>query len=119
MARPRLPADLREFLKLVNRKRVEYLLIGGYAVGYYGYPRATADLDVWVARMTTVPLCAAGLVMRPCGWPLSCRSPAAAGPPAGGGRRPGGCGPARSARAAGPRGTCTGPSGGRCKAPPS
>src|ERR1700730_745776 len=49
MATPRLPADLREFLKLLNSKRVEYLLIGGYAVGYYGYPRATADLDIWVA----------------------------------------------------------------------
>jgi predicted nucleotidyltransferase len=49
MARPRFPADLREFLKLLNSARVEYLLIGGYAVGYYGYPRATADMDVWVA----------------------------------------------------------------------
>jgi predicted nucleotidyltransferase len=49
MARPRFPADLREFLKLLNSARVEYLLIGGYAVGYYGYPRATGDLDVWIA----------------------------------------------------------------------
>jgi hypothetical protein len=24
------------------------LLVGGYAVGYYGYPRATADMDIWV-----------------------------------------------------------------------
>jgi hypothetical protein len=24
-------------------------LIGGYAVGYHGYPRATADMDIWVA----------------------------------------------------------------------
>jgi hypothetical protein len=36
-------------LKLLNSKGVEYLIIGGYAVGYYGYPRATADLDVWIA----------------------------------------------------------------------
>jgi predicted nucleotidyltransferase len=36
-------------LKLLNAKQVEYLLIGGYAVGYYGYPRATADMDLWVA----------------------------------------------------------------------
>jgi hypothetical protein len=43
MEKLRLPADLREFLKLLNSRRVEYLLIGGYAVGYYGYPRATAD----------------------------------------------------------------------------
>jgi len=44
-----LPADFREFLKLLNSQRVEYLLVGGYAVGFYGYPRATADMDIWVA----------------------------------------------------------------------
>jgi hypothetical protein len=27
---------------------VKYLLIGGYAVGYHGYPRATADIDIWI-----------------------------------------------------------------------
>jgi predicted nucleotidyltransferase len=53
MAKLQLPADLREFLKLLNSKRVEYLLIGGYAVGYYGYPRATADMDIWVAISST------------------------------------------------------------------
>lgn len=31
-------------------ENVEYLLVGGYAVGYYGYPRATGDMDVWIAR---------------------------------------------------------------------
>jgi len=36
-------------LKLLNVNNVEYLLIGGYAVGCYGYPRATADMDIWVA----------------------------------------------------------------------
>ncbi len=44
-----LPNDFKEFLRLLNSYRVEYLLIGGYAVGYYGYPRATNDMDVWVA----------------------------------------------------------------------
>ena len=44
-----LPNDFREFLKLFNDHQVEYLLIGGYAVGHYGYPRATADMDIWVA----------------------------------------------------------------------
>jgi hypothetical protein len=46
MAKPRFPADLREFLKLLHSGRVEYLLIGGYAVAYYGYQRATGDLGV-------------------------------------------------------------------------
>ena len=49
MAEQILPDDFKEFLKLLNEHDVAYLLIGGYAVGYYGYPRATADMDIWVA----------------------------------------------------------------------
>ena len=49
MATIHLPPDFKEFLKLLNAHRVEYLLIGGYAVGYHGYPRATADMDIWIA----------------------------------------------------------------------
>lgn len=44
-----LPPDFKEFLTLLHSHQVEYLLIGGYAVGYYGYPRATADMDIWIA----------------------------------------------------------------------
>ena len=44
-----LPEEFKEFLKLLNEFRIEYLLIGGYAVGYHGYPRTTADMDIWVA----------------------------------------------------------------------
>jgi hypothetical protein len=47
MAIPTLARDFKEFLKLLNSNRVEYLLIGGYAVGIYGYIRTTADLDIW------------------------------------------------------------------------
>ena len=49
MATVHLPPDFKEFLQLLNSHQVEYLLIGGYAVGYYGYPRATADMDIWIA----------------------------------------------------------------------
>ena len=45
----KLPRDFKEFLKLLDKHGVEYLLIGGYAVGYYGYPRPTSDMDVWIA----------------------------------------------------------------------
>ena len=45
-----LPTDFKEFLKLLNAQGVEYLVIGGYAVGYYGYPRATGDLDIWISK---------------------------------------------------------------------
>ncbi len=48
MATIHLPPDFKEFLQLLNSHQVEYLLIGGYAVGYHGYPRATVDMDIWV-----------------------------------------------------------------------
>ena len=44
-----LPKDFKDFLRLLNDEKVDYLLIGGYAVGYYGYPRATNDIDIWIA----------------------------------------------------------------------
>jgi hypothetical protein len=43
-----IPQDLKEFLKLLGEHRVDYLLIGGYAVSYHGYPRPTGDMDIWV-----------------------------------------------------------------------
>jgi len=43
-----LPQDFKDFLRLLNSHQVEYLLIGGYAVGYHGYPRATGDMDIWI-----------------------------------------------------------------------
>jgi hypothetical protein len=33
----------------LNEHDVQYLLIGGYAVAYYGYARATEDMDIWIA----------------------------------------------------------------------
>ncbi len=44
-----LPTEFKEFLRSFIDHDVEYLLIGGYAVSYHGYPRATADITVWVA----------------------------------------------------------------------
>jgi len=32
----------------LTSNEVEHLVIGGYAVNYYGYARATADLDIWI-----------------------------------------------------------------------
>ena len=48
-----LPPDFKDFLRLLNSEQVEYLVLGGYAVGYYGYPRATGDMDVWVATRSS------------------------------------------------------------------
>ena len=49
MARIELHPDFKDFLRLLNSHGVEYLVVGGYAVGYYGYPRATGDMDIWRA----------------------------------------------------------------------
>ena len=43
-----LHSDYKAFFQSLNDQQVNYLLIGGYAVGHHGYPRATGDLDVWV-----------------------------------------------------------------------
>ena len=45
MGTPLLPADFKEFLRSLNEKKVEYLLIGGYAVGYYGSERVVDIID--------------------------------------------------------------------------
>lgn len=48
MATIPLPKEWKEFLRLMTSNEVRYMLVGGIAVGYYGYPRATGDIDLWV-----------------------------------------------------------------------
>jgi predicted nucleotidyltransferase len=43
-----LTKDFKDFVELLIKHQVEYLIIGGYAVGIHGYPRYTGDLDVWL-----------------------------------------------------------------------
>ena len=50
MAKIELHPDFKDFLKLLNAHDVMYLLVGGYAVGYHGYPRVTGDMDIWIER---------------------------------------------------------------------
>ncbi len=40
--------SFREFLILLNKYEVEYLVIGGYAVAIHGYVRATGDAAIWI-----------------------------------------------------------------------
>src|SRR4030042_6346106 len=44
-----LPQDFKDFLMFLDANGVEYLLIGGYAVAYHGYPRATEEIVIWIA----------------------------------------------------------------------
>lgn len=43
-----LDKDFREFIELLNEYKVKYLVIGGYAVNFHGYPRYTKDIDFWL-----------------------------------------------------------------------
>jgi hypothetical protein len=36
------------FLDCASKNSLSYLLIGGYAVNYYGYARNTKDMDIWL-----------------------------------------------------------------------
>ena len=42
------PKDFKEFVELLEKNKVEYLIVGGYAVGFHGHPRFTGDLDIWL-----------------------------------------------------------------------
>ena len=48
MGKISLHPDFKDFLRLLNSNNVDYLLVGGYAVSFHGYPRNTGDLDIWV-----------------------------------------------------------------------
>jgi len=39
-------SDLRDFFLLLSRNRVDYVIVGGYAVAFHGFVRATKDIDV-------------------------------------------------------------------------
>ena len=44
----KLPTDWREFIELLNSCGVEYVVVGGHAVGYHGYPRYTGGIDFFI-----------------------------------------------------------------------
>jgi len=43
-----LNKDYREMLQSLLENKVEFLVVGAYAMAAHGYPRATGDLDLWV-----------------------------------------------------------------------
>lgn len=44
----KLQKDLREFLELLGSSGVEFIIVGGHAVAFHGFPRFTGDIDVLV-----------------------------------------------------------------------
>jgi predicted nucleotidyltransferase len=43
-----LEPDFNDFILLLNKHEVEYLVVGGYAMAFHGRPRYTGDLDIWI-----------------------------------------------------------------------
>jgi hypothetical protein len=43
-----LNIDYKEMLQLLLEEQVDFILVGAYALGAHGYPRATGDIDIWV-----------------------------------------------------------------------
>lgn len=43
-----LNQDFKEFLELLNKHEVKYLVVGGYSVAIHGHPRYTKDIDIWI-----------------------------------------------------------------------
>jgi hypothetical protein len=40
--------DFKELLELFNKHRVEYMIVGGYALAFHGAPRYTGDMDIYI-----------------------------------------------------------------------
>jgi predicted nucleotidyltransferase len=43
-----LAKDFEDFVQLLNDYKVEYMVVGGYAMAFHGKPRYTGDLDIWI-----------------------------------------------------------------------
>ena len=43
-----IPNDFKELLELFNKHKVEYLIVGGYALAFHGAPRFTGDIDLFI-----------------------------------------------------------------------
>ncbi|WP_341834793.1 hypothetical protein WJU16_17745 [Chitinophaga pollutisoli] len=43
-----LAKDFEDFVTLLNKHKVDYMVVGGYALAFHGKPRHTGDLDIWI-----------------------------------------------------------------------
>lgn len=55
-----IPAECKELFRLLTENRVDYMVVGGYAVAFQGHPRFTKAIDIFyesspanVARLRT------------------------------------------------------------------
>lgn len=43
-----LEKDFSDFVELLNKHEVDYMVVGGYALAFHGEPRTTGDMDIWI-----------------------------------------------------------------------
>jgi predicted nucleotidyltransferase len=43
-----LEKDFQEFIELLNKHKVAYMIVGAHALAFHGKPRHTGDLDIWI-----------------------------------------------------------------------
>src|SRR5476651_466363 len=43
-----LEKDFQEFIELLNKHEVAYMVVGAHALAFHGRPRHTGDLDIWI-----------------------------------------------------------------------
>ncbi|MEO7922437.1 MAG: nucleotidyltransferase [Chitinophagaceae bacterium] len=43
-----LEKDFADFVELLNKHDVDYMVVGGYALAFHGEPRTTGDMDIWI-----------------------------------------------------------------------
>jgi len=46
----KIHGDFKDFISLMNKNGVEFVVVGSFALSFLGYPRATGDIDIWVRK---------------------------------------------------------------------
>ncbi|MEO8208954.1 MAG: nucleotidyltransferase [bacterium] len=44
----KLNQDYKEFIELLNARKVDYIVVGAFAMAFHGHPRYTGDIDFWI-----------------------------------------------------------------------
>ncbi len=56
-------SDFKDFIETLQNKRVDFVIVGSFALAYHGYPRNTGDIDIWIvpgkdnAEKTVLAIC--------------------------------------------------------------
>ncbi|HKP73867.1 MAG TPA: nucleotidyltransferase [Pyrinomonadaceae bacterium] len=45
-----LNPDFKDMLSCLRDEKVDFIVVGAYALAAHGFPRATGDIDIWVRR---------------------------------------------------------------------